>query len=261
MEEKPKDVLRPTDAEAIRLAKTLLRSARYGALAVLDPQSGTPMASRVAVATDHDGAPLILVSSLSGHTGGLVADARCSLLLGEPGKGDPLAHPRITIACHAEKIAGDDPRHGRIKWRFLTRNPKSKLYADFPDFSFFRLQPQSASLNGGFGKAYALSAQDLLTSGSELEAMAVAEKGAVEHMNADHADALARYARHFGKVANKADWVMTGIDADGFDLVAGDRTLRIFFHAPLEAPADMHKTLIAMAVAARKAEAENESGS
>src|SRR5690606_21348716 len=118
LEEKTKDVLRPTDAEAIRLAKSLLRGSRYGALAVLDPQSGAPMASRVAVATDHDGAPLILISSLSAHTGGLVADARCSLLLGEPGKGDPLAHPRITIACAAQKITSDDPRHARIKWRF-----------------------------------------------------------------------------------------------------------------------------------------------
>ena len=256
MEEKTKDVLRPTDAEAIRLAKSLLRGSRYGALAVLDPQSGAPMASRVAVATDHDGAPLILISSLSAHTGGLVADTRCSLLLGEPGKGDPLAHPRITIACNAEKIGADDPRHARIKWRFLTRNPKSKLYAAFPDFSFFRLQPQSASLNGGFGKAYALTAQDLLTSGSDLRAMAEAEKGAVEHMNEDHADAVARYARYYGKVADKADWVMTGIDADGFDLVAGDRTLRIFFEEPLQAPGDVHKTLVAMAITARKAEAE-----
>ncbi len=57
MQEKKKDVLRETDEEAIRLARTLLRSSRYGAIAVLDPQTGAPMASRVAVATDHDGAP------------------------------------------------------------------------------------------------------------------------------------------------------------------------------------------------------------
>lgn len=255
MEEKAKDVLRPTDAEALRLAKTLLRSARHGALAVLDPQTGSPMASRVAVATDHDGAPLILVSSLSAHTGGLLADPRCSLLLGEPGKGDALAHPRITIACDAEKIAHGDQRHARIEWRFLARNPKSKLYAGFGDFSFFRLQPSSSSLNGGFGKAYALTAADLMTSGEALDAIAAAERGGVEHMNADHADAITRYARHFGKVQDKADWVMTGIDAEGFDLIAGDRALRIFFETPLASPQDMHRTLVAMAIEARKAEA------
>ena len=63
-----KDVIRETDADAIRLARTLVRGARFGALAVLDPNDGSPQASRVAVATDLDGAPLILVSGLSGHT-------------------------------------------------------------------------------------------------------------------------------------------------------------------------------------------------
>ena len=112
--EKKKDVIRETDAEAIRLARTLLRSARFGAIAVLDPESGGPLASRVGVATDIDGAPLILVSLLAAHTRALLADARCSLLLGEPGKGDPLAYPRISISCKAFRLEketrGANPR-------------------------------------------------------------------------------------------------------------------------------------------------------
>lgn len=253
MEEKKKDVLRQTDDEAIRLARTLLRASRHGALAVLDPNTGAPMASRVAVASDHDGAPLILVSALSAHTGGIEADPRCSLLLGEPGKGDALAHPRITVACRAEKIAKDDPRHARVEWRFLSHNPKSRLYAGLGDFSFFRLEPQGASLNGGFGRAYALTAGDLLIAGPTLDAIATAERGAVAHMNEDHSDAVARYAAYFGKARDEAVWVMTGIDADGFDLAAGDRTMRIFFTRPLSDAQDVHKTLVAMAIEARQA--------
>ncbi|TJW76115.1 MAG: HugZ family protein, partial [Mesorhizobium sp.] len=65
MAETRKDVIRETDAEAVRLAKTLVRSARFGALAVIEPGTGAPLASRVGVATDMDGAPLILVSMLS----------------------------------------------------------------------------------------------------------------------------------------------------------------------------------------------------
>ena len=38
MSEDKKNVIRETDAEAIRLAKTLIRTARFGALAVLDPK-------------------------------------------------------------------------------------------------------------------------------------------------------------------------------------------------------------------------------
>jgi len=254
MEPQKKDVLRETDADAIRLARTLMRSARYGALAVIDPESGAPIASRVAVASDHDGAPLILVSSLAAHTGGLLADPRCSLLLGEPGKGDPLAHARITIACEAEKIDRDDPRHERIRWRFLSRNPKAKLYADFKDFAYFRLQPRSASLNGGFARAYALTPDHLLLGGPSVEAVAAAERSAVSHMNDDHSDAIQRYARHFGRSALTGDWVMTGIDVEGFDLVNGDHVLRIHFDRQLETAQDMHKTLVAMAIEARQAE-------
>ena len=257
MVEKKKDVLLATDAEAIRLAKTLLRTARHGALGVLELESGAPFVSRVAVATDHDGAPLILVSALSRHTWCLEADPRCSLLLGEPGKGDPLAHARITLSCRAEKVAKDDGRHARIERRFLSRNPKSKLYSGFADFSFFRLEPQAASLNGGFGRAYALTAADLLTFAPDLDAIAEAEAGAVEHMNSDHADAVARLARHYGKAAaSDVAWIMTGIDADGFDLAAGDRVLRIFFDEPLANSADIHRQLVAMAIMARKAETE-----
>lgn len=252
MAEKTRDVLRPTDDEAIRLARTLIRSARHGAIAVLEPQTGSPLVSRVAVATDYDGAPLILISGLAAHTGGIEADPRCSLLLGEPGKGDAMAHARITIACIAEKIAPDDPRHARIEWRFLSHNPKSKLYAGLGDFAFYRLEPQRASLNGGFGKAFALTRENLLTEGAHLDAIAAAERSAIEHMNEDHSDAVANYAIVFGKARGDEGWVLTGIDADGFDLAAGDRMMRIFFKQPLADAPDMHKALVALAQEARQ---------
>jgi putative heme iron utilization protein len=72
-------------------------------------------------------------------------------------------------------------------------------------------------------------------------------------MNEDHADAIANYAAVFGKAAGDEGWVMTGVDADGFDLAAGDRVLRIPFARPLADAADMHKTLVAMAIEARQA--------
>lgn len=169
MAEDRKNVIRKTDADAVALAQSLIRTARYGALAVLDPETGAPLASRVAAATDSDGAPLILVSSLSAHTGALLADPRCSLLLGEPGKGDPLAHPRISLACRATRLEHGSPQDERARRRYLARHPKAKLYAGFADFSFFRLEPEGASLNGGFGKAYLLARDQLLFADAEQE--------------------------------------------------------------------------------------------
>jgi heme iron utilization protein len=113
----------------------------------------------VSLAVDTDGVPLILISRLSAHYGALEGDTRCSLLLGEAGDGDPLRHPRITVVCLAAKVPSDE--RASAKAQFLKRHPGAEMYADFADFDFWRLVPLCASLNAGFGKAYALSADDL----------------------------------------------------------------------------------------------------
>ncbi|AEH86666.1 HugZ family protein [Mesorhizobium opportunistum] len=251
MGERKKDVIRETDAEAIRLAKTLLRSARSGALAVLEPRTGSPLASRVGVATDIDGAPLILVSMLSAHTPALLADPRCSLLLGEPGKGDPLAHPRLTLICWASRLERGSDIHARAERRYLNRNPKASLYAGLGDFSIFRLEPQRASLNGGFGKAYLLDRSDLTSSGPIVEELAASEQSAIEHMNAEHLDAVAVYAHQFARASGEG-WTIAGLDADGMDLMSGDSVCRVFFPQPLVAARELRPVLVEMARGGRE---------
>jgi putative heme iron utilization protein len=236
----------------MRLAKTLTRTARFGALAVIEPDTGTPLASRVGVATDADGTPLILVSQLSAHTRAILADPRCSLLLGEPGKGDPLAHPRITLVCRAAKLEPGTSERIRAERRYLNRNPKAKLYVGLGDFSFFRLEVERASLNGGFGKAYLLTRDDLIVGGPVVEALAESEQRAIDHMNDDHLEAIANYARHFAK-AEGGGWIMTGIDIDGIDIAAGDESQRVFFASPLKDAQEMRMALVAMAKEAREA--------
>lgn len=255
VEQAKKDVIRQTDADSIRLGKTLLRSARFGALAVLDPATGGPLASRVGVATDLDGTPLILTSMLAAHTGAILADPRCSLLVGEPGKGDALAHARITLICRARRLERGAPEQLRAERRYLNRNPKARLYAGLGDFSIFRLELERASLNGGFGKAYLLERSDLLAPQGVSDELADAEQPALEHMNAEHGDAVAVYARHYGKAQGEG-WVLTGLDADGMDLAAGDEVRRIFFPAPLAEAKDLRPTLVAMAKAGRAAQAQ-----
>ncbi len=153
-------VLRETDDAARSQARAFVRESTHGALATLEPGTGWPLASRVSLAVDADGVPLILISRLSAHYGALQADAHCSLLLGEAGEGDPLRHPRITVVCKAQKVPPE--LRAAAKAQFLKRHLGAEMYADFTDFDFWQLVPQRASLNAGFGKAYALDAGDLL---------------------------------------------------------------------------------------------------
>lgn len=150
------DPIRPTDEEARALARGLVAGARFGALGVIDPEGGGPLVTRVAVGWD-GAAALILVSDLSLHTRALAADPACSLLVGEPGpRGDPLTHPRLTLVARAEAA---DKAGLREMW--LAAHPKAALYYDFVDFRMLRLVPRLAHLNGGFGRAFRLTAEDL----------------------------------------------------------------------------------------------------
>lgn len=241
-----KDVLQPVDADVRRAAKTFLRTARHGALATLDPASGTPMASRVSLASDSAGNPVFLISQLSGHFGALEADARASVLLGEPGKGDPLAHPRITVFGTAAKVTGE--ARDALRARFLARHPKAALYVDFADFAFWRLEITGASFNGGFGKAYALTADDLHSpTDPALDAMA---QGAVEHMNDDHDDAIQLYARQVS-TGPQGPWQLACIDLEGLDLTSSDTVARVWFDPPLRSADELRPRLVAMAKTAR----------
>src|SRR3546814_11988872 len=94
-----------------------------------------------------DGSLYFLASTLSTHTQALLADPRCSLLVGEPGKGDPLAHPRLTMTGSAERIGTGDLRE-RLKRRYPARHPKAAPYVAFPDLSFWSCQDDRVHFNG-----------------------------------------------------------------------------------------------------------------
>jgi heme iron utilization protein len=235
----------PPEFDGIALGKQMLRATRAGALASLDQASGFPFASLVTVATDHDGSPLLLMSRLAVHTGNLERDPRASILLAEGGKGDPLAHPRLTILGRLART--DEPR---VRARFLARHPKAQLYAGFADFSFWRMDITGAHLNGGFARAMTLSAEHIRTDLSGAEDLLALEDSAVAHMNEDHREALALYATRLAG-GPAADWRATGLDPEGIDLAAGDLSARAPFDRRVVNGAELRRVLKDMAERAR----------
>ena len=237
------------DFDPLAESRRLLRSIRAGALGTLNG-SGDPFSTLVTVATDPDGSPLILVSQLSAHTRHLDADPRCSLLLAETGAGDPLTHPRLTITGKAVKITDKEPR-AAIRARFLARHPRAELYADFSDFSFWRIAMEQVHLNGGFARAARFPAARLVTSLEGAQTLVAAETGALAHMNADHADALGLYAASLAGMPSGA-WIATGLDPEGMDLACGDLNARLPFPERITTPGDLRKVLVHLAERARQ---------
>ncbi len=209
--------------DGIALARSLLRSISTASLATLSKGAGYPFATLTSVATMPDGAPILLVSELAHHTRNLRGDCRASLLLAQGGKGDPMAHPRLTLVGKLEAITDPVARE-----RFLRRNPKAALYADFPDFSFWRLIPEAGHLNGGFARAADYAGADLLCDVSQADELIAAEARLLDEINAEPRAYLSTLASAAGE-DHKKPWRATGLDPEGLDLQAPQENARLVF--------------------------------
>jgi putative heme iron utilization protein len=239
-----------SDFDAARLARSLLRRSRQGALATLMPGSGDPYCSLVNVASHPDGSPILLISRLALHTRNLLGDARLSLMLDERAEGDPLEGSRIMLAGRAEQASGDGV--AILRRRYLNAHPSSEVFVNFKDFSFFRVRPNAAHLVAGFGRIVDLKPEQFLTDISDAAALLEAEQGAVDHMNADHREAMNLYAtRLLG--AKSADWRCTGCDPWGIDLQVDTATLRLDFPRRIVTSAALRQVLKELADQARAA--------
>jgi putative heme iron utilization protein len=198
--------------DALARARHLVRSRDKAVIATLarpaTPEAGGPYASLVQVAFDHDGAPLLLISTLADHTKNLRGDGRVSLLFdGTEGLAEPLTGARVSLQGIAAPT--DDPRHAA---RYLARFPAAAMYAGFGDFAFWRVAPSRAHRVAGFGKIswFERFAIDMAP------ALAEAEADIVSHMNADHAEAVGLYAKLAGEAPGA--WTLTGVDPEGADI-------------------------------------------
>jgi putative heme iron utilization protein len=155
------------------------------------------------------------------------------------------------LAGRAEQPGGDQ-QQALWRRRYLNAHPSAEAFVDFKDFSFFRISPSGAHLVAGFGRIVDLSPEQFLTDLGDAAALLEAEQGAVEHMNADHREAMNLYATQL-LGGEPADWRCTGCDPDGMDMQAGAQTLRLDFPRRILTPADLRQVLKELAGLARTA--------
>jgi hypothetical protein len=95
---------------------------------------------------------------------------------------------------------------------------------------------------GGFGQIYWIEAAAMLLPNPFRET----ETQIIEHMNQDHQKALLHYCKALKNV-NVTDVTMTGIDGEGFDLLADGCKLRIDFDSPISTMEEARATLVRLA--------------
>lgn len=239
----------PSHAERARTLAGRVATGTLGTLAV-EP-AGFPYGSFVTFAMDA-GDPVFLLSTLAEHTKNLLCDARASLLVVEPGEGDPLARGRVTLLGPCARLgAGDELDRARAA--YLVAHPDAAYYLDFGDFSMFRLRVESVRYIGGYGRmSWVEGAAWHAAAPDPLWPHAV---GILDHMNADHPEALLRYCHAFSRAGDATGAVMTAVDRYGFEMSvqtpAGPRPIRVAFTRPALTPEAVRAEMVALSQRAR----------
>lgn len=239
----------PTYAER---ARTLVHVGRIGTLSTHSRKhEGWPFGSVMPYALDGRGRPILLISDMAVHTHNLVGDPRASLLVAQADwSGDPLAGGRVTVMGTVSPVEDDLEEARRL---YLTRYENAKYWVDFEDFAFYRMETRDVYFVGGFGVMGWVLAQEYFA--AEPDPLADTAPGILQHMNADHADAVLLLARVFGGIdADEA--TMTSVDRLGFHvrLKRGERIqgARIPFTREVRSPQETRVVLVEMVQEGRK---------
>jgi heme iron utilization protein len=247
------DVTVPTPTHAER-ARTLVAGISTGTLCTIavEPR-GYPYGSFVTVAFD-GGNPVFLISALAEHTHNLERDPRASVLVAEAGASDPLANGRVTMLGECRRIAtGGAAELQNAREAFLAVHPNARYYADFRDFAFWKLRVGAVRYIGGYGRMSWVPTAEWHA--ADPDPLGPSAAGIIDHMNADHAEALVLYCRAFSKARDVSSATMTGIDRYGFEMSArtaeGPRPVRLAFPRAVATAEEARAALIALLNEAR----------
>src|ERR1700729_1053310 len=234
-------------------ARPLLHLGRVGSLSTLSrKRPGFPFGSLMPFALDGAGRPTFLISTMAMHTQNLQQDGRASLLVTQPeASGDPLGAARVTLVGNVSVVAEAEVRE--VRRLYLERHENSKYWVDFDDFSFFAMDVVDVYYVGGFGVMGWVTAQDYIQ--AQPDPLADAAAGILQHMNADHQDALILLARFVAGIEAQ-EAVMTAVDRLGFHVRLktedGMKGARLAFLSEVSTPADTRKMLVEMVQQARR---------
>jgi heme oxygenase (biliverdin-IX-beta and delta-forming) len=234
-------------------ARTLVHLGRVASLSTLSrKQPGFPFGSVMPYASDGNGRPIFLISTMAMHTHNLLADPRASLLVTQPeASGDPLGASRVTLL--GKVLAIERAEIAEARELYLARYENSKYWVDYEDFSFYRMEVVDVYYVGGFGVMGWISAGEYQT--ARPDPLADVAAGIIEHTNTDHKEALILLARRLAGIEAQ-EAAMTSVDRLGFYLrlktQEGVRGARINFPREVNTPGDARSVLVGMLQQARQ---------
>lgn len=228
-------------AKATKHARELLLKEYRGVLSTHSKSMpGFPFGSVVPYCLDAEGHPLILISRIAQHTHNLQRDPKCSLLVGERGAEDVQAVGRLTLLAEAQPLESAEAIEAAAE-RYYRYFPESRNYHRAHDFDFWVLKPVRYRYIGGFGAIHWLDHVALANPFA-----GKAEASMIEHMNSDHAKAIAHYVA-LGGLPQVVPAQMAGIDSEGMHLRIGQGLYWLPFGQPCNTPTQVREALVFLA--------------
>ena len=241
--------------------RTLVDLGRYAVISTFAREHGGeyPSGSIVGFASDDQGRPIFALSSMSGHTGDLKANGKCSLTVTAPGFTGA-ADARVTLTGTVEPVAEGDET-AAVREAYLAKHPDA-FWVDFGDFSWHRMDGiLGARLVGGFARAGGVTGEEYAAGAPD--PVAGFSAPIASHMNADHEDSLLAMVGHYvGLTVEKA--AIASVDALGMNMRVTRDGESFKIRLPFESPATDRKAvkevLVGMTKAAAKAAAAGKEG-
>lgn len=245
------EVVNPTRTSAAEEARTIAASTNTGTLATLTAQ-GDPWASMVTYGL-LEGDPVLCVSNLAEHGRNLAGDHRASIsIIAATTDKDPLAGGRVTLAGRV--FTPVDEQREAAKAAHMAAVPAARYYIDYSDFALWVLRVERVRWVGGYGRMDSATGADYAAAAPDPVTPHAAR--AIEHLNADHADALVAMARALGGYPDTETAVCTGADRYGLDLrlqtARGLAYTRVGYAQPLQSIDELRSATVELTKLARQ---------
>lgn len=208
---------------------------------------GYPFGSVTPYMCDEQGRIYFFISDIAQHTKNLSHDKRMSLTIFDAAEhGDQNEHGRVTIVGDGSLVSQEYA--DSLINKYIALYPEAQSYRNAHDFNLWQLDAIRVRYIGGFGKIFWLEQPEWQQPAKAWDDEQ--EQSMIEHMNADHQDAMSLILKQYYNLAD-ASPIMSGLLPQGFYLQSLKRNYYIAFDEPCDSPLAVRKALVKMTQDAR----------
>ncbi|WP_342386874.1 DUF2470 domain-containing protein [Ignatzschineria larvae DSM 13226] len=202
---------------------------------------GYPLGSVVPFCLNERNEIVLLIADIAQHTKNVKENGKASLTLHNDDQDNIQKGWRLTILGDVEPATEEEISF--LARRYERFYPESTLYYKVHNFAFYLPKPKKARYINGFGEIHWVDYSTILAPTIFDEK---SESEMLDHMNADHHDALVLYLNTQTTVTKPEKVRMVQVDQYGFTVAHDEAFFRFTFEQEATSAMDVRKFLVEM---------------